>query len=374
MNDCNSVTPNLAIPEVGCSGKIDPITTGEIDEDPYCLNNKCYEKSTLMQLENGKDPFTRAIFTMGADDDYQPPNPTAIERLNSRQWGYAPTVQKVLEIAEAKLNVPIPRVTQDYYGSRLELRDLALDTWIRQLLEAVGGRAIRDGSARLGRMGSGTEDNVAIIVSSWCFIGYFPLDRQLSEATITEEQKQAFLSLSQDLINGIVPTSVMNIFYLPPFPDVPPAQATVPAPSSPDWDPPPSDDENLDSAIAAFVGDRANTTADLGFPNLDVGGSFLNNEWDSTVRQSEWSSAPTNDGSANMSIDEFGDDFIALQDQAEDQAEEKAEEIVQELENKVAEEDPLARFDSYFESDDSDDDNSTRRRRNLSFDPWERRR
>ena len=199
MNDCNSVTPNLAIPEVGCSGKIDPITTGEIDEDPYCLNNKCYEKSTLMQLENGKDPFTRAIFTMSADDDYQPPNPTAIERLNSRQWGYAPTVQQVLEMAEAKLNVPIPRATQEYYGSRLELRDLALATWIRQLLEAVGGRAIREGGARLGSTTAFTSTNavvnVAIIVSSWCFIGYFPLDRQLSEATITEGQKQAFLSL-----------------------------------------------------------------------------------------------------------------------------------------------------------------------------------
>ena len=159
----------------------------------------------------------------------------------------------------------------------------------------------------------------------------------------------------------------MNIFYLPPFPDMPPAQATVSSPSSPDEDPPP-DDENLDSAIAAFVGDRANTTADLGFPDLDVGGTFLNNDWEDAAFMAGVNEATSDDA---MDVDS-SDDEIALQDQAEEKAEEKAEEIVQELENKVAEEDPLAPFDSYFESD-SDDDNPTRRRRNRSFEPWERR-
>jgi hypothetical protein len=299
MSECNSATLNLAVPEPNCLGKDDPIMMMEIDEDPYCLNNRCYEKSTLMQLDNGQDPYTRAVFRFDEQDDFQPPNPEAILNLQSRQWTYAPTVQAVLEMAENELNFPVPRANEPYQGSLLQLRDSALRSWIWNLLDAVNN--------------------------------FFPLDSGMSEGDITAEQKQAFLELADDLIHNRVPYSVINMFQLPPFPD--PDQMLIDA----------EDEENaeIENAFQNYA------TQPL---NRDSTGRAYN---PSSPNLSPMPSA------SNMDLDE-----------AEADAELASYEISQNLDSPREEMDvdPLAQFDSFFESDD-DDESPRRRRRNQSLEP-----
>ena len=352
-DSCNSITQNLAIPEPSCLGKTDAIMASEIEDDPYCLNNKCYEKSTLMQLENGKDPFTRAKFNMSADDDYQPPNPEAIEGLQSRQWGYAPTVQSVLELAEKELDFPIPRANEPYQGSLLQLRDNAFRSWIWQLLDATKS--------------------------------FFALDASLSEANITEEQKQMFFELGYDIIHNNVVISVHKAFNLPEFPD--PDQLVEQAAA---------EDRILDALNRNDTQALTDTLNEIGWtdPDLDIGaavGADLDVTDDGTYRhpldfsdEEEEAKEEAWDPSVPSTVPSMAD----LDAADEREAEEKAQEISENLnpnfdqqfdafdaaqladlnlvESKDENEDPLAQFDSFFESD-SDDDSPRRRRRNQSF-------
>ena len=335
MSDCNSITPNLAVPEPDCLGKYDEILMDDIDVDPYCLNNRCYKKETLMSLENGRDPFSRAVFTMNADDDFQPPNPEAISRLQSRQWGYAPTVQEVLERAEAQLDFPIPRADEPYEGSLLQLRDNAFRTWIWQLLDAVRS--------------------------------FFDIDATLSEANITDEQKQAFLDLGDDLINNRVPYSVLTAFNLPKFPDPDEMLADGDA-AGPQLSPIPYATQPLQrnsEVDEAWDPEIVATTQSPEFDPMDIEeNSEVDEAWDpaivATTQSPEF---------APMDIDANSDEMQVADQLMESQANVVADQIAQNLDD--SNEDPLAQFDSFFESDN---DSPRRRRRNQPFEPWERRR
>jgi hypothetical protein len=295
-DSCNSITQNLAIPEPGCLGKMDAIMASEIEDDPYCLNNKCYEKSTLMQLEDGKDPFTRAKFNMNADDDYQPPNSEAIEGLQSRQWGYAPTVQSVLELAEKKLYFPIPRANEPYQGSLLQLRDNAFRAWIWQLLDATKS--------------------------------FFALDASLAEVNITEEQKQMFFELGYDIIHNNVVTSVHRAFNLPEFP-------------------------NLD------VPDDGQYRHPLDFSDSDF------SDEEEEAKEEAWQSVPSTvpsmadlDAADEREAQEISENLNPDFDQRLQDALRPLEQFdaaqwadLNLVESKDENEDPLAQFDSFFESD-----------------------
>ena len=113
----------------GCIGVVDPISLQSIQNDPVCLNNRCYDVRSITS-NRGKDPLTQVM----ASD---PENLVRNERSASADYGMYPTVSTLMDIAEQALPMSIS-MNEQYEGSLLERRNDMVVTYVSSFMEALG--------------------------------------------------------------------------------------------------------------------------------------------------------------------------------------------------------------------------------------------